>query len=74
MIAVDDLLLSNIQERYSHKGQKLKISATSGSLHLADDSRLALLQSSTTKILLKTRQLTITIQNEQNINNFLFFK
>ncbi|WP_367110149.1 sigma 54-interacting transcriptional regulator [uncultured Psychrobacter sp.] len=39
LIDTDDLLLSNIQERYSPSGQKLKISATSGNLHIADDSR-----------------------------------
>lgn len=40
MIDADDLLLSNIQERHSVDGQKLKISATSGSLHIADDTRM----------------------------------
>lgn len=40
MIDADDLLLSNIQERHSHSGQNLKISATSGSLHIADDNRV----------------------------------
>lgn len=40
MIDADDLLLSNIQERHTQSGQKLKISATSGNLHLTDDSRV----------------------------------
>ena len=37
MIDADDLLLSNIQDRHSSNGQKLKISATSGSLQVADN-------------------------------------
>ncbi|WP_082785667.1 sigma-54-dependent Fis family transcriptional regulator [Psychrobacter sp. P2G3] len=40
LIDAADLLLSNIQDRHKQNSQKLKISADSGSLQLADDSRV----------------------------------
>ena len=40
LIDAADLMLSNIQERHSQSGQKLKISAASGNLHTADDNNV----------------------------------